>query len=238
MIRILLDCVVRRPNSVFDQFEIRWFRENTTGTVEDLDLGNPIMNLGSDQVSQYHQNKFLDQPYSPSLLGKYWCQVINTTADPDQPLMRSNVFTLLAPGDYNETTCPGTQAVNNITCADLFDLGKTTTSHQSSIFTDVALSSGITLSTPAHTSPVVTRSLAVEGITSHTAIIPTTQSLSHMPSFVTTPIQLSDAQQNPFIIVIAVMGVVIVIISVVAVTCIAIVILLIKWRQSTNSNKG
>ena len=45
--------------------------------------------------------KFLNQPYSPSLLGKYWCQVINTTADPDQPLMRSNVFTLVAPGDYS-----------------------------------------------------------------------------------------------------------------------------------------
>ena len=58
---------------------------------------------------------------SPTLLGKYWCQVINTTADPDQPLMRSNVFTLLAPLRYNEPMCTTVQADNNISCADLPD---------------------------------------------------------------------------------------------------------------------
>ena len=101
---------------------IEWFRENTTGAVEDLGLGDPVIQLGTDRISCYHGTAFFNQPYSPSLLGKYWCQVINTTADPDQPLMRSNVFTLLAPGDYSGPTCSSKrlqqQVLQNITCAD------------------------------------------------------------------------------------------------------------------------
>ena len=107
-----------------NEFEIRWFRENTTGAVEDLGLGNPIGSLGSMQwYSRYHNTDFIDQQYNPSYLGKYWCQVINTTADPDQPLMRSNVFTLLAPENYTNLTCVSQsttiQTINNKTCADL-----------------------------------------------------------------------------------------------------------------------
>ena len=52
----------------------------------------------------------------------YWCQVINTTVDCDQPLMRSNVFTLLGPENHTGSTCPGIstrQSVHNITCTDL-----------------------------------------------------------------------------------------------------------------------
>ena len=107
-----------------DQFMIKWFRENTTGVVEDLGLGDPVTSLGDNRfLSEYHSTAFSNQPYSPSLLGKYWCQVINTTADPDQPLMRSNVFTLLAPGNYSGPTCssiPGLkyQVMQNVTCAD------------------------------------------------------------------------------------------------------------------------
>ena len=116
-------CCARKQFSVSDQFMIKWFRENTTGVVEDLGLGDPVTPVGIDQLSQYHRTAFLNQPYSPSLLGKYWCQVINTTADPDQPLMRSNVFTLLAPGNYSGPTCssiPGLQyqVIRNVTCAD------------------------------------------------------------------------------------------------------------------------
>ena len=103
-------------------FQIRWFRENTAGTVETLGGGIPIFRQSwTDLTSRYQNRAFLNQPYSPSLLGKYWCQVINTTADPDQPLMRSNVFTLLAPGTYNESTCSKIQSADNITCADLSD---------------------------------------------------------------------------------------------------------------------
>ena len=107
-----------------DEFEVRWFRENTTGAVEDLGLGDPNKPLGMDWFSRYHNTKLFNQAYSPSLLGKYWCQVINTTADPDQPLMRSNVFTLLAPGDYSGASCSETSAiqfVDNRICADLPD---------------------------------------------------------------------------------------------------------------------
>ena len=203
---------MRKLSGVPDQFIIRWFRENTTGTVKNLGIGGPIFQQNNDRTSRYHETALFNQPYSPSLLGKYWCQVIDTTADPDQPLMKSNVFTLLAPGDYSGPTCTGVQSVTNTTCADLSnqtDLGETTTTHQS-FTTKTALSSAITqtsLTVPAQT-----------------------------PSVVTTPTKISAAQQNPLIIVIAVIGVVIVIISVVAVT--AVVILLIKWRQSTKGNKG
>ena len=111
-----------------DQYDIviKWFRENTTGAVVNLGTGEPDneqMNMQFfDHTSIYHETKFLNQLYSPSLLGKYWCQVINTTADPDQPLMRSNVFTLLAPGNYSELRCMGITVIQeetNITCADL-----------------------------------------------------------------------------------------------------------------------
>ena len=119
-IAITLECIVRHQIS---EFEIRWFRENTTGAVEDLGLGDPIIPYREGLVSRYHHAKFINQQYNPSYLGKYWCQVINTTADPDQPLMRSNVFTLLAPENYTQPTCVNqstiTQIMNNITCADL-----------------------------------------------------------------------------------------------------------------------
>ena len=118
---------------------IRWFRENRNEIVEDLGIGFPLVQHNTDRTSNYHGTVFLNQTYSPSLLGKYWCQVINRTVDPDQPLMRSNVFTLLAPGNYSNPTCTGTvQTVFNVTCADLSnqtDLGETTTTNQSPIFT-------------------------------------------------------------------------------------------------------
>ena len=119
---IALECAVRRMDGVSTTFLIRWFREITTAAVEDLGLGDPVVQQGRDRTTRYHDTAFLNQPYSPSLLGKYWCQVINTTADPDQPLMRSNVFTLLAPGNYSELRCMGITVIQeetNITCADL-----------------------------------------------------------------------------------------------------------------------
>ena len=61
-----------------------------------------------------------------------------------------------------------------------------------------------------------------------------TSPAAHTQSVVTTPTQTSAAQQSPAVI--AVMGVVIVIISELAVR--VVVILFIKWRQNTSSNKG
>ena len=94
IISISLECVVRRQTVVTDEFEIKWFRENTTGGVEDLGRGDPDLAQGDDWLSRYHNTKLFNHQYNPSFAGKYWCQVINTTADPGQPLMRSNVFTL------------------------------------------------------------------------------------------------------------------------------------------------
>ena len=194
------------------RYSIKWFRENTTGAVKDLGIGDPIDQQGTDRISRYHDTAFINQTYSPSLLGKYWCQVINRTADPDQPLMRSNVFTLLAPGDYSGPTCSEVQREANLTCADLSHNSCLATTHQSTIFTTMtALPTRITL--PTHHLP--------------------THTLPH----VTTPTQLSTAQEKSFIIAIAVMGVVIVIVCLVTVT--VVVILFIKRRQNrSKTNNG
>ena len=130
IVRISLECFVRRHSTVNTNYFIEWFRENTDGLVQCLGLGDPVSQLSNtERSSRYHDNKFINQPYSTSLLGKYWCQVINTTADPDQPLMRSNVFTLLAPENYSGPTCIGLQPLVNITCADLSNQIETTLLH-------------------------------------------------------------------------------------------------------------
>ena len=78
-IKISLECVVRRQASVNDSFEIKWFRENTTGVVEDLGRGDPdAIPLGNDWLSRYHNTKLNGKQYNPSFVGKYWCQVNNT----------------------------------------------------------------------------------------------------------------------------------------------------------------
>ena len=123
-IRIRLQCAVKVHNNF--TLEIRWFQENTVGEVVNLGRGQPDnlislpFTMFSEAVSIYHNNKLLGNQYNSSFLGKYWCQVINTTADSDQPLMRSNVFTLLPPDNYTKPTClPSVQFINNVTCADL-----------------------------------------------------------------------------------------------------------------------
>ena len=66
-----VECVVGNENFRQDVlFQIRWFRENTTGTVETLgDSGDPIFRQSvTDLTSRYQDTKFLNQPYSPSLL--------------------------------------------------------------------------------------------------------------------------------------------------------------------------
>ena len=121
-VKISLECVVRRQINVTDDLEIKWFRENTNGGVEDLGRGDPDLAQGNIWVSRYHSTKLFNQQYNYSFAGQYWCQVINTAADPDQPLMRSNVFTLLPPDNYTGSTCSRSatiQYVNNVTCADL-----------------------------------------------------------------------------------------------------------------------
>ena len=100
-IQIRMECIIRIPKGTSIMLEIRWFMENTTGFVVNLGNGSfentrTLSNTKNVLVtSQYHDTNFYNQQYNPSFLGKYWCQVINATADPDQPLMRSNVFTLL-----------------------------------------------------------------------------------------------------------------------------------------------
>ena len=136
IVRILLECVVRRKINVIDEFEVRWFRESTTGGVENLGHGDSDVRQGNDWLSRYHSTKLFNQQYNPSFAGKYWCQVINTTADPDQPLMRSNVFTLLPPDNYTKgtTLCSALgQQIDNVTCADLPVHSEQNTPHDTTV---------------------------------------------------------------------------------------------------------
>ena len=68
---ITLECVVRRAIDMSTiSYLIRWFRENTNELVEDLGIGFPLAQHNTDRTSSYHGTVFLNQPYSPSLLGK------------------------------------------------------------------------------------------------------------------------------------------------------------------------
>ena len=176
-IRISLECIVRRAVGTNNTYSIKWFRENTTGSLKSLGIGDPVVQQNNDRTSQYHGTAFFNQAYSPSLLGKYWCQVINTTADPDQPLMRSNVFTLLAPGNYSGPTCISVQTTINKTCADLPD------------------------SQPVQTTPLVPTtaqqlSSDLQPVHTTTLLLPSTSEISVVPTTMSTTVRSSD---NTFI---------------------------------------
>ena len=107
--------------------------ENTTGEVKNLTPNGTVClhynqpGTSFNDCSTRYYIHVNNQQYNPSFLGKYWCQVINTTADPDQPLMRSNVFTLLPPDDYtySEPRCSTPhQYIDITTCADLIEQSK------------------------------------------------------------------------------------------------------------------
>ena len=57
-IRTSLQCTVRRQSQVFDQFIIiEWFRENTTGAVEDLDqviISSLVIMIGHHDIIRQH----------------------------------------------------------------------------------------------------------------------------------------------------------------------------------------
>ena len=101
-------------------FEIRWLRG--TMSVHQRTWGKVILKL--EVLRIWHQDIYTISTScicNTCFLGKYWCQVINTAADPDQPLMRSNVFTLLAPENYIRMKYSGDlqlQVMPNRTCTD------------------------------------------------------------------------------------------------------------------------
>ena len=135
-IMIAMECTVRTEKNLSDKFEIRWFREDTT--THNLGIGERKSHCDgkyNNITSRYDNTHFFNQLNNTSFLGKYWCQVINTTADPDQPLMRSNVFTLLPPNNYTtkrlcsyeSPTCACTQSIDNETCADAHTIDQIST---------------------------------------------------------------------------------------------------------------
>ena len=231
---------------ITDEFEVRWFRENTTGAVEDLGLGDPNIPLGMDWLSRYHNTAFTNQPYSPSLLGKYWCQVINTTADPDQTLMRSNVFTLLAPGDYSGPECTGASAfqfVNNQTCADLpiddplpapttpLVLPSTTQPTSSHDMRPVQLTIPLAPITTQLQTLTSTPAVAVSSYhTTHLLISPTPTELAHSTITATATITSLPAPATD-VIISAAAGVSGGVLVLVAILCCCIVILIVMKRR-------
>ena len=130
-IEISMECLIVTKTNLNGTFQIKWFKENKTGSLVDLGLGFPEHRTTHNTMdfiinSRYHDILFLHQEYNTSFLGKYWCQVINTTADPDQPLTRSNVFTLLPPENYTGPSCAMSgQVINNVTCADMLESNQT-----------------------------------------------------------------------------------------------------------------
>ena len=136
----LLECTVVISSRDTPSYEIRWFRESKEGVVTDLGRSTHIATIAntthSQQLSQYRE--LINQPYNAQWLGRYWCQpIVNPLAGTILPvLMRSNVFTLLAPGDYPSLQiCAAVQTITNITCADqvkVKPIATTTVVHQSS----------------------------------------------------------------------------------------------------------
>ena len=92
------------------------------GLMTDLGLGIHIgTSANMTQISQYRW--LINQPYNAQWLGRYWCQpVVNQLAGTITPvLMKSNVFTLLAPSAYSsQQICTEVQTMTNITCANPF----------------------------------------------------------------------------------------------------------------------
>ena len=228
---IVLQCTVRRMDGISTAFTIRWFRENTTGAVEDLGLGD-IFQQGQDQISQYHSTVFRNQPYSPSLLGKYWCQVINTTADPDQPLMRSNVFTLLAPEDYSGPSCSGPQQVQQETneiCADELD--------NPQLITSLVLMTKILTVSSYHTTTYSISPIPVEQLTSshYESTIITTITLA-LPTPADSPTITTALPTAPVtsVIVYVVSGVSGgVLLVTILICCSGVILILVKRRRKT-----
>ena len=184
VIVINLECVVRKESQVTDDYEIRWYRENTTGGVEDLGQGDPDVRQGSVWSSRYHHTKLVNQQYNPSFAGKYWCQVINTTADPDQPLMRSNVFTLLPPDNYTGSTCTGSTAIqyiNNVTCADLPE-----PDHSKTLFPSTTTSTRTSTSTSTTDLPTVHSTTNHHYCCDHTRTVTANHS-THTPAVTSSP---------------------------------------------------
>ena len=212
---ISLECVVRRQSGD-DSFEIRWFR-NTTGEVEDLGLGDPDMPQGNQLLSRYHNTKLFNQQYNPNLLGKYWCQVIiNTTADPDlQPLMKSNVFTLLPPENYTGPHCSSApisssfQAINNVTCADL----------------------PVTNQSDQTPQVVIMMSTTTQQTTTDTTSIWTGNIASFVSSPSATPLVVPSPGQQTLLAVVASVGGLLLIIAIILVVVIAVMLAMKKKKM-------
>ena len=69
---ITLECAIRSILTT----NIRWFREYANGTVTDLGIGHKWLK-GVAWHSEYYVNHEYNQ-LQPSVLGNYWCQVVNS----------------------------------------------------------------------------------------------------------------------------------------------------------------
>lgn len=101
-------------------FDVHWFRQTPEGEVRDLGRGLTVsetVNRISIRLTFYNMvcTNFM-------AAGDYWCQVVNTTAQPHTKLGMSNVLRIGYPNQYNPlslSTCTGDHRNKTNTCADL-----------------------------------------------------------------------------------------------------------------------
>ena len=118
-VQITITCKVVKLNDDLCCY-IAWFAESA-GTVRPLVFGHSI-----SEGTNFVQSRLAITPNLGSKFcnkikngSKFWCQVVNTTGGAYQPLMKSNVFELMAPEDYNDQRCPTTVMETKTTCADV-----------------------------------------------------------------------------------------------------------------------
>ena len=113
-------CTVQTLNGS-QSYEIHWFQRDKNGVV--TDLGRPeFFTSGNHRKEVYYGLHLNDKDFTESMLGTYWCQVIDTSQQPNLYLGTSNNFTILRPNEYDNglSACLHTTTVSTseTKCAD------------------------------------------------------------------------------------------------------------------------
>ena len=87
-----------------DLFEVHWFHRDVNGTINDL--GQTLLTSKGEVIQSFFGFQYQDQPFSESLLGQYWCEVV---IDGTQKGAYSDGLTIIRPEEYDTQlpTCSG-----------------------------------------------------------------------------------------------------------------------------------
>ena len=102
-------------------FDVHWFQRDKNGVV--TDLGKPeFYTSGNNRKEVYYGLNLNDNDFTESMLGTYWCQVIDTSQQPNVYLGISNSFIILRPNEYDNglSAClhTTTVSISETKCAD------------------------------------------------------------------------------------------------------------------------